>query len=118
MLTARQWPDEATCTPERGCRWIAETVVAGVTYTAQSRSGATHELARILVAAGIPDAPIRVETCGIAGHLTHPSFHEAAKWSISDSGERRRWEDPDRRAARFHRASTQKQGEDDPVDPQ
>jgi len=37
--------------------------------------GASNELARVLVAAGVPDATMPVEQIGIAGHLIWKSFH-------------------------------------------
>src|SRR5258708_6984114 len=68
-------PDETSRTPNKGCFWTAECVVDGLTFTAQSRNGASCALARVLVVAGIADRPMIVR--GPAGSFTWASFHAA-----------------------------------------
>src|SRR5262249_26556208 len=46
-------------TPDNGSLWVATCEVAGQHYEARSRRGALHALARDLVEAGGPHAPIR-----------------------------------------------------------
>lgn len=71
MICMHQHPVPNTRTPEKPCRWQAEAIVDGTSHTAQSRSGAAHELARTLVGAGIADQPVTVHTAGIAGHAAY-----------------------------------------------
>ena len=71
-------------TPERGSMWIAETVVNGVPYMAQSRNGAPNALARVLVDAGVADDVMRVHHEGLHGYLEWPSFHKAATRTFSE----------------------------------
>jgi hypothetical protein len=78
------WPDERTRTPNSACAWVAEATVDGRTYTARSRHGATNELARQLVAAGIIDRPMMIHYRGLAGTMTWRSFHAAATWTYSE----------------------------------
>jgi hypothetical protein len=97
MISVRQWPEEATRTPNSACYWIAETTIDGQEYSARSRHGAARELARVLVAAGIPDAPMEVHSAGLRGHLTFGSFHAAAIWTFTEGNtplQRVRWQDP------------------------
>ena len=81
------WPEEATRTANSGCVWIAVATVEGGIYTARSRHGVANELARQLVAAGLPDRPIVIRCDGLAGTMTYRSFHAAAMWTFSE-GER------------------------------
>jgi hypothetical protein len=69
-----QRPDEPTRTPNKSCRWVAEAVVDGRTFTARSRYGVSNELARVLVAAGIADAPMRVHSAGLRGYAAYRSI--------------------------------------------
>jgi hypothetical protein len=79
------WPEEATRTPNSGCAWIAEAVVDGRAYTARSRHGASNELARRLVAAGLADRPMVVRVnSGRPGTTAYRSFHKAAEWTYSE----------------------------------
>jgi hypothetical protein len=57
-IAVMTWPDEAARTSNSACVWIAEATVDGRTYTARSRHGPANELARQLVAAGLPDRPM------------------------------------------------------------
>lgn len=84
-VSVRMWPEEDTRTPEKFCFYTAETQIDGVTYRGRSRTGASNELARVLVAAGVPDAPMHVEQVGIAGHLVWKSFHKAALWTYEET---------------------------------
>ncbi len=72
-------------TATKGRAWIAETVIDGAQVQARSHSGASYALARKLVAAGVPDQPVRVSQDGIAGHITWPSLHKHALRTIAES---------------------------------
>src|SRR5829696_5269440 len=85
MIRVHQRPLEQTRTATNSCRWQAETIVAGVTYTASSRRGAVHALARVLVEAGIEDQPMQVHAEGLAGFMTYRSFHRAAERTIEEN---------------------------------
>lgn len=63
---------------------IAEAEFAGQRFTASSRNGVSMKLARRLVEAGAPDAP--VEARGRDGRMrfTSPSLHCLAGWTISE----------------------------------
>jgi hypothetical protein len=86
-IAVTTWPDEATRTSNSACLWIAEAMVECRTYTARSRHGPANELARQLVAAGLPDQSMVVRYRGLAGSMTYRSFHAAATWTFSE-GER------------------------------
>jgi hypothetical protein len=83
-IAVMTWPDEATRTPNSACAWVAEAMVDGRTYTARSRHGAANELARQLLAAGLPDRPMTIYYRGLAGTMTYRSFHAAATWTFSE----------------------------------
>jgi hypothetical protein len=87
-IAVTTWPDEATRTSNSACVWTAEAMVEGRTYTAQSRHGPANQLARQLVAAGLPDRPMVIRYRGQEGTMTYRSFHAAATWTFSE-GERR-----------------------------
>jgi len=72
-------------TPENSCSWIAECEIEGVHYEARSRRGAPHELARVLVAAGIADDVLRVRSLGLRGWADYRSFHAAARRTIKEN---------------------------------
>jgi hypothetical protein len=93
--------DEASRTPDRGCRWTARAVLPdGRTFEAQARAGATHELARTLLAAGIADDLLEVRQAAppLPGHLTYRGFHALAEYTLVESAasplHRARWRDP------------------------
>jgi hypothetical protein len=86
-IAVMTWPIEATRAPNSACFWIAEATVEGRTYTARSRHGPANELARQLVAAGLPDRPMVIRYLGLAGTMIYRSFHAAATWTFSE-GER------------------------------
>lgn len=84
MTLARQRPDEQHRT-NRGCPWVATCEIAGTSYAARSRSGAPYALARILVAAGIPDQPMSLVTQGLKGEMRFRSIHRMAGWTVAES---------------------------------
>jgi hypothetical protein len=73
-----QRPLEDSRTAENSCKWLAWTEIAGQCFEARSRRGAPQELARALVAAGVPDQPVRVEHAELRGHMAYPSLHQMA----------------------------------------
>lgn len=98
MIEVSMWPLEDTRTPNNSCYYVAECVVDGVKYSGKSRRGASNDLCRKLVAAGVPDGPMRVLERGHKGPFTYQSFHEAAKWTYEESENvplrRVRWRPP------------------------
>ena len=86
-IEVRQSPDEPTRTPGKSCVYAAECTIAGQTYIARSRYGAPNELARVLVAAGVPDAPMQVECAGLCGCITYRSFHKLAGYSLEENAQ-------------------------------
>jgi hypothetical protein len=83
-VTLRPLPD--TRTPERGCRWLAETVIGSERFEAVRRNGAAYELARVLVAAGIEDQPVEVCQEGPRGYaLRWHSLRRMAQFEIRES---------------------------------
>ena len=83
-ISVTTWPDESTRTPNSACVWVAEATVDGRLYVARSRHGAPNELARELVATGLPDRPMVVRSRMLAGTMTWRSFHAAAGWTYSE----------------------------------
>lgn len=79
------WPLEETRTPTKSCVYQAACEIAGIAYSARSRNGASNELARVLVAAGIADQAMEVRQRGTEGQLTWSSFHAAARWTYEES---------------------------------
>jgi hypothetical protein len=68
----------------RGGYWIAECkLVDGRMFSARLRLGASNELARKLVAAGVPDDTMQTYESGMKG-IYYPSFYEAAKWAYRE----------------------------------
>lgn len=84
MILARQYPDETRRT-SRGCVYKIDCEVDGTNYSIESRSGAPYALARVLVAAGVPDQPMTVVTTGLAGEAQYRSIHRMAGYTISES---------------------------------
>jgi len=66
-ITVHQRPLEATRTGNKSCKWVSEAIVNGRTYTATSRMAPANDIARQLVANGVPDAPMQVYTEGLKG---------------------------------------------------
>src|SRR5579875_2442513 len=60
MLVIEQRALEATRTPENSCAWLATCAIGGRRFEARSRRGAPAALARLLVAAAIPDQPVEL----------------------------------------------------------
>jgi hypothetical protein len=77
-------PLEETRAPNSSCQWLAEWEADGRRFAARSRQGAVYEMARMLVAAGIEDRPLRVTFAGVAGHMTWGSFAAAARWTLTE----------------------------------
>ena len=75
-------PDERSRTPDKSAIWTAQCVVDGRQFTAQSRNGASCELARVLVAAGIADRPTVVHQGSLS--FTWKSFYAAARQTYTE----------------------------------
>lgn len=90
-IIVHQHPLPETRTPTLSCKWQAEVCVGGKTYVEVSRAGASHEIARALVNAGVPDAEMRIHEGDRPGFLRVPSFHAWAEWTYSGD-HRIRWD--------------------------
>lgn len=77
--------DDASNCGARGKAWVALAIVDGRARSARSHNGASYALARVLVAAGISDQPVRVWRAGIAGYMTWPSLHKMALRTIRET---------------------------------
>lgn len=89
MIEIRLRRDEdAPRSPTKGSAWIAESTIDGQVYAARSRNGASYELARQLVAAGVPDQPVRLAEYGASGWSTCRSLHAYATRTIAESATR------------------------------
>jgi hypothetical protein len=93
--------DEASRTPDRGCKWTARaTLPDGRKFEAQACTGAVHELARVLAAAGIADCALAVRQAKppLPGYLAYRSFHKLAEYTLAESAtsplHRVKWRDP------------------------
>ena|SRR5437868_6421252 len=99
MIRVYQHAEENTRSANNSCSWIAETIINGVSYSPRSRHGAVHQLARVLVRAGIPDAPMRVTTAGFQGETIYRSFHAMAGYTFKENAQtpvkRARWVAPE-----------------------
>ena len=80
-----QRPEEGSRTPSKPCAWIAETTIDGCNFTARSRYGATNQLARQLIAAGIPGGSMIVYAASLRGFAMIPSFYRAAQWTYEET---------------------------------
>jgi hypothetical protein len=80
-----------------GSLWEASTEIGGKTYSAASRHGAPQALARVLLAAGIPDQPVEVrsEICvfddgktirteELKGCIRYRSLHAMARYTFQE----------------------------------
>lgn len=85
MIRVHCRPLPESRTANSSAAWLAECEADGRRFEAKSRHGAANALARELVAAGIPDAPMEVRYEGLAGTMRYPSFHAAAGWTFSES---------------------------------
>lgn len=83
-IEVRTHPQEET-RGGRSCFWIAECVLEdGRPFTARSQHGALNELARQLVAAGIPDQPMQAyDQRGLKAPY-YRSFQAPAKWTYTE----------------------------------
>jgi hypothetical protein len=115
-IQAHQRPLEDTRTKTKTCFYEAVCMVDGVHYTARSRNGVVYELARVLVAAGLPDGPLVMTHEGLKGNQTWRSFHEAALWTLVETEAKPLHRIPyaraeaDRQRLRNRAVSGQKQG--------
>ena len=111
-ITVHQRPLEVTRTANKSCKWAAEAIVNGRTYIATSRMAPANEIARQLVADGVPDAPMQIYTVGLKGCLVWRSFHKAAGYTFKENAQtpvkRVRWEAPEDATQRYR--AGQKQG--------
>jgi hypothetical protein len=86
-VIVHQRPNEATRSSGKSCKWVAEVIVNGRTYTVTSYMAPANDLARQLVAEGVPDAPMHVYTEGMKGCLVWRSFHKAAERMIEENAQ-------------------------------
>src|SRR5215472_7466185 len=104
-IIVHQRPLETTRSANKSCKWVAEAIVNGRTYTATSRMAPENDIARLLLADGVPDAPMQVYTAGLKGCLTWPSFFKAAGFCFEESASTparmARWTDPGARIAKL-----------------
>ena len=111
-VIVHQRPLEVTGTASKSCKWVAEAIVNGRTYTTTSRMAPANEIARQLVADGVPDAPMQVYMAGLKGCLIWRSFHKAAGYTFKENAQtpvkRVRWEAPEDATQRYR--AGQKQG--------
>jgi hypothetical protein len=113
MITVMLQPDEPTRTASKPCSWVAECCVDDVFYRGRSRNAAANELARVMVAAGVPDDEMQTVLRSGMPVMHYRSFHAAAKWTYQESAtnpvHRVRYVPPDQIAA-ARRGETPKQG--------
>src|SRR5262245_3498255 len=104
-IIVHQRPLVATRTGNKTCKWVAEAIVNGHTYIATSRMAPANDIAGLLVADGVPDAPMQVYTAGLKGCLAWRSFHKAAGYTFKENAQtpvkRVRWEAPEDAAQRY-----------------
>jgi hypothetical protein len=86
-VTVHQRSSEETLSSGKSCKWVAEAIVNGRTYTATSRMAPANDIARQLVADNVPDAPMHVYTEGLKGCLVWRSFHKAAERTIEENAQ-------------------------------
>ena len=113
-IIVHQRPLSATRSANKSCKWVAETIVNGRTYMATSRMAPANDIARQLVADGVPDAPMHVYTAGLEGALVWRSFHKAAERTYRESAtepvRQVRWVDPATTRAQIAGSMAPKQG--------
>jgi len=113
-IIVHQRPIEATRAANKSCKWHAEAIVNGRTYTATSRMAPANDIARQLVADGVPDAPMHIYTARLKGALVWRSFHKAAGFTTEETMtkpvHRVRWRDPAAEAAQITARKAPKQG--------
>jgi hypothetical protein len=90
--------DEASRSPDRPCFYDAEANVLGQSYTVRARYGAVHDLARELVAAGVPDQAVTTVQQPHGCQMGYPSMYRLAATTVSEGPTHpvhgRRWTDP------------------------
>lgn len=120
-VTMHQHPLRETSSSGNSCKWVAEAIVNGNTYTATSRMAPANDIARQLVADGVPDAPMHVYTDGLKGCLVWKSFYRAAERSYRESATEAvrqvRWIDPAIVGAQIAGTTGAKQGVKVPAAP-
>jgi len=113
-VVVHQRPLEETRGANTSCRWIAEAIVNGRTYTATSRTAPANEIARQLVADGVLDDTMHVYTEGLKGCMVWRSFYKAAGVTIEETMTKpvhmTRWRDPATEAAQIAARKASKQG--------
>jgi hypothetical protein len=118
-ITVHQRPLVETRTPGKSCKWLGDAIVNGRTDTANSRMAPTNDIARQLVADGVPDAPMHIYTAGMKGCLTWPSFHRAALFAYEETATKPahvvRWRDPAAETAQITARKAPKQGVNAPA---
>jgi hypothetical protein len=82
-------------TPNKASKWRATCQINGQEYSVESRSGAPHALARILVDLGVEDQPVTVVSEPVAGEngkmryiggrLSYRSLHWMAGHTLVES---------------------------------
>ena len=113
-VIVHQRPLEATRTANKSCKWVAEAIVNGRTYIATSRMAPANEIARQLVADGVPDAPMQVYTVGLKGCLVWRSIYKAAGYTVEETATKPvhmvQWRDPAVERAQIAARTGPKQG--------
>lgn len=71
--------------PEKGDAWAASCEWQEQWFEAVPRNGAANALCRVLVAAGVPDQPMRMVGTDGKPRFTVRSIHEAARWTYKES---------------------------------
>lgn len=104
-LEMRQHIVPRSRTAENSSKWEVRAEVDGVVYRATSRRGAPQELARVLVAAGVGDCPVRVFSEQSPGTSIYRSLYAMAKFTFTEGKTRSlrqvRWTSPEEIAAAF-----------------
>lgn len=85
MIEMHLSPIPGSRTPERGVEWRCVAGVNLCRFEAVSRQGAPQALARALVAANVPDSPVRIVQDGLPGWAEHQSLHKMALWTYEES---------------------------------
>ena len=119
-IVVHQRPIQKTRTPSKSCKWLGEAIVNGRTYMATSRMAPANEIARQLVADGVPDAPMQIYSAGLKGCLRWPSFRLAALFTYEETATKQvrmvGWRHNAARMAQYAAASRDKQGVNAPLD--
>jgi hypothetical protein len=84
MIEIHQQIAPESCTGT-GSAWRAVAMVEGRSYEATSRHGVPMALARVLVAAGVPDQPVVVTTDDLRGEVRYRSLHRMALRTMTET---------------------------------